>query len=215
MRRPAKRRSGGDAHRTAIAPSFPEIRGSIRARRPVRDRDHADVAFGRRAGWRQAARRAGPCSRASSTGSTSRPRNWVSTVKDTGKGVENFGHEAGVAAKTTVDSAKDAADAVARIPAGPASSPVTSSAQNAPNGAPDCISAANAICKGKGFDSGKSLDMTTRRGLPLPGSAGGPEQRAGMPRRDVRFPRALPIALPPFWRFGPESAISGRQRPCR
>lgn len=83
-----------------------------------------------------------------------------STVKDTGKGVENFGHEAGVAAKTTVDSAKDAADAVARIPAARVVAG-HEQCQNAPNGAPDCISAANAICKGKGFDSGKSLDMTT------------------------------------------------------
>src|SRR5471030_3084354 len=34
--------------------------------------------------------------------------NWFgSTFKDAGKGVVNFGHEAGVAAKSTVDTAKD------------------------------------------------------------------------------------------------------------
>jgi hypothetical protein len=38
------------------------------------------------------------------------------TFRDAGKGVENFGREASVAAKTTVDTAKDAADAMARIP---------------------------------------------------------------------------------------------------
>lgn len=74
--------------------------------------------------------------------------------------VENFGHEAGVAARSTVSGAKDAADAVARIPA----ARVVSGHEKcrlAPNGAPDCIAAANAVCKSKGFESGKSVDMTT------------------------------------------------------
>ena len=83
-----------------------------------------------------------------------------STFKDAGKKVESFGHEAGVAAKTTVEGAKDAAGAVVRIPAARV---VTGheKCQNAPNGAPDCIAAATAMCKAKGFDSGKSADMTT------------------------------------------------------
>ena len=34
-------------------------------------------------------------------------------------GVENFGHEAGIAAKSTVEGAKDAAGAVTRIPLRP------------------------------------------------------------------------------------------------
>ena len=61
-----------------------------------------------------------------------------STFKDAGKNVENFGHEAGVAAKTTVEGAKDAAGAVVRIPAARV---VTGhqKCQNAPNGAPDCV----------------------------------------------------------------------------
>ena len=37
---------------------------------------------------------------------------------------------------------------------------------NAPNGAPDCWAAANALCKDKGFESGKSLDMTTAEVCP-------------------------------------------------
>jgi hypothetical protein len=83
-----------------------------------------------------------------------------STFKDAGKKVDNFGHEAGVAAKTTVEGAKDAAGAVARIPTvrvvdGHEKCP------NAPNGAPDCVTAATAMCKAKGFESGKSADMTT------------------------------------------------------
>lgn len=88
-----------------------------------------------------------------------------STFSDAGRGVENFGHEAGVAAKTTVNTAKDAAGAVAKIP----SARVVfghEKCKNAPNGAPDCVSAANAMCHAKGFESGKSLDMTTAEVCP-------------------------------------------------
>jgi hypothetical protein len=83
-----------------------------------------------------------------------------STFKDAGKKFETFGHEAGIAAKTTAEGAKDAADAVARIPKARV---VTGheKCNNAPNGAPDCLAAANVMCKARGFDSGKSTDMTT------------------------------------------------------
>ncbi len=75
-------------------------------------------------------------------------------------GVESLGHEAGIAAKSTVEGAKDAAGAVTRIPA----ARVVNGHEicnTAPNGAPDCVVAANTMCKTKGFDSGKSIDMTT------------------------------------------------------
>jgi len=86
--------------------------------------------------------------------------NMKSTFKDAGKKFETFGHEAGIAAKTTAEGAKDAADAVARIPKARV---VTGheKCNNAPNGAPDCLAAANVMCKARGFDSGKSTDMTT------------------------------------------------------
>ncbi len=100
-----------------------------------------------------------------------------STFKDAGKKVESFGHEAGVAAKTTVEGAKDAAGAVARIP----TARVVDGHQmcpNAPNGAPDCVAAATAMCKAKGFESGKSADMTTADVCPaqvyLSGRSSGP-----------------------------------------
>jgi hypothetical protein len=103
--------------------------------------------------------------------------NINSTFKDARKQVENFGHEAGLAAKTTATGAKDAADAVARIPAARV---VTGHEKcfMAPNGAPDCIAAANAVCKAKGFESGKSVDMTTAETCPpkvyLSGRSTGP-----------------------------------------
>lgn len=93
-------------------------------------------------------------------------------------GVENLGHEAGAAARSTVEDAKSAAGAVANIP----SARVVSGHERcaiAPNGAPDCVVAANVMCKGKGFGSGKSLDMTTAEVCPakvyLAGRNGGPE----------------------------------------
>lgn len=101
-----------------------------------------------------------------------------STFKDASKNVENFGHEAGIAAKTTVEGAKDAADAVARIPKARV---ITGheKCKNAPNGAPDCLAAAVSICKAKGFDSGKSVDMTTAEVCPpkvmMSGRNSGPE----------------------------------------
>lgn len=74
---------------------------------------------------------------------------------------KNLGQEAGVAARATVDNAKSAADAVARLP----SARVVrghEKCKNAPNGAPDCVAATIALCKSKGFDNGgSSLDMTT------------------------------------------------------
>ncbi len=88
-----------------------------------------------------------------------------STFKDAGNKIVNFGHEAGVVAKTTVEGAKDAAGAVARIP----NARVVvghEKCKNAPNGAPDCVAAANAVCKAKGFEFGRSVDMTTAEVCP-------------------------------------------------
>jgi len=95
-------------------------------------------------------------------------------------GVENLGHEAGLAARSTVEDAKNAAGAVTRIPGARV---VTGHEKCtiAPNGAPDCVVAANTMCKSKGFDSGKSVDMTTAEVCPakvyLAGRNSGPECR--------------------------------------
>jgi hypothetical protein len=104
--------------------------------------------------------------------------NAGASFKDARKRVERFSSAAGDAAKTTVEGAKDAADAVVRIPTARA---ITGheKCQLAPNGAPDCLAAANTICKAKGFGSGKSLDMTTAEVCPakvyLSGRSTGPE----------------------------------------
>jgi uncharacterized protein YdeI (BOF family) len=100
-----------------------------------------------------------------------------SSLKGAGSQVENFGHEAGIAAKTTVNGAKNMGDAVVKIP----SARVMRGherCQTAPNGAPDCEIAANAICKSNGFQSGKSVDMTSAEVCPaqvyLSGRSSGP-----------------------------------------
>ena len=104
--------------------------------------------------------------------------NVGASFKDARKRVEGFSSAAGDAAKTTVDGAKDAADAVVRIPTARAISG-HEKCQLAPNGAPDCVAAANTICKAKGFGSGKSLDMTTAEVCPvkvyMSGRSTGPE----------------------------------------
>jgi hypothetical protein len=90
----------------------------------------------------------------------------------------NFGHDASVAARTTVDNAKDAADAVGRL-SGARVIIGHKRCRTAPNGAPDCIAAALVICEKQGFKSGKSVDMTTAEICPaevyLAGRNSGPE----------------------------------------
>lgn len=77
----------------------------------------------------------------------------------------SFNQEADIAAKTTVDNTKAAADAVARLP----NTRVVyghEKCKAAPNGAPDCVAAAVAVCKSKGFSGGSSVDMTTAEVCP-------------------------------------------------
>jgi hypothetical protein len=74
--------------------------------------------------------------------------------------MEQFGQEARTAARVTVDGAQGAAGTVARIP----HARIVSGYERcvtAANGAPDCLAAADAVCKAKGFGSGRSIDMTT------------------------------------------------------
>ncbi len=95
-----------------------------------------------------------------------------------GREVQNLGHEASTAARTSVDNAKQAADAVGKL----RNTSVVFGNEKcgvAPNGAPDCVAAARALCKAKGYESGQSLDMTTAEDCPakvyLSGRNTGPE----------------------------------------
>jgi opacity protein-like surface antigen len=104
--------------------------------------------------------------------------NWQAAWQGMDREVENFGREASAVAKTSAGNAKQAAEAVGKI------RNTTIVAGNtkctiAPNGAPDCIAAANTMCKAKGFASGQSLDMTTAEDCPtkvyISGRSTGPE----------------------------------------
>jgi len=79
-------------------------------------------------------------------------------LKDTRGSINDLGDRAGAAAK-------DAAETVVRLPA----TRVVSSRQKcelAANGAPDCQAAATAMCKNKGFGSGRSVDIESARKCP-------------------------------------------------
>jgi hypothetical protein len=85
--------------------------------------------------------------------------------KSAGKNIDQFNHEAGVAAKTTAGAAVDAADQAASL----AKTRVVNGRQNcpiSPNGAPDCNAAADRLCRAKGLKSGTSLDVTSARECP-------------------------------------------------
>jgi hypothetical protein len=88
------------------------------------------------------------------------------TLRGTRERVDDFGKDANAAARNTVDAARDAAGTVARLPY----SRVVSGHERcvlAPNGAPDCIAAAIAVCKAAGFTTGKSVDMTSAEKCPV------------------------------------------------
>ena len=129
-----------------------------------------------------------------------------SSFEDARKKVDGFSSAAGNAAKTTVEGAKDAAGAVARIPSARAVSG-HEKCQLAPNGAPDCVSAANTMCKAKGFEFGQERRHDDSRRLSGQGLYVGALDRPRVHHRDLRLPRLLPIAFSPF--------RAGKRRLCR
>jgi hypothetical protein len=68
--------------------------------------------------------------------------------------------------KNAVDATKSAVDAVAKLPAARMISGRERCA-TAPNGAPDCVTAAEVLCRKKGFSTGKSMDFTSAEECPV------------------------------------------------
>jgi hypothetical protein len=68
--------------------------------------------------------------------------------------------------KNAVDATKNAVDAVAKLPAARMISGRERCAL-APNGAPDCVTAAEALCRKQGFSTGKSMDFTSAEECPV------------------------------------------------
>jgi hypothetical protein len=122
-----------------------------------------------------AAQTSGPTSPSSGPAGTSAPSeppgvldafgNWVQQgVANMGAGfgamVGAVGGQAGQAAKEATDAARNAATSVTKLPV----AGITGGRERciiAPNGAPDCRAAAEALCQAKGYVGGSSVDFET------------------------------------------------------
>jgi len=84
--------------------------------------------------------------------------------------MDNLGDEAAANNKDIADKAaaagKNAADAMPKLPAARMIDGREKCAI-APNGAPDCLSAAQALCRRHGYASGKSMDFTSAEECPV------------------------------------------------
>jgi len=94
---------------------------------------------------------------------------WVDdTLSDVTSGVGNARGNLDDAAGKAGDTAKDAADAAAKVARIPLTS-VVSGRQRciaAPNQAPDCQAATDALCRDKGFKAGRSVEVQSAQKCP-------------------------------------------------
>jgi hypothetical protein len=88
--------------------------------------------------------------------------NWNAGLKDAAGVATDAAKDAADAASTVT---RDTAGAVARLPTSRVIEQ-RATCPTAPNGAPDCRSAAEAICKSHGFASGSSIDFQTAQKCP-------------------------------------------------
>jgi hypothetical protein len=89
----------------------------------------------------------------------------ATTSKNIGETAVEVGKNAVGAGVNAADVTKDALGTVAKLPL----TRVVNGrerCQLAPNGAPDCLAAAEALCRKQGFSSGKSMDFTSAEECP-------------------------------------------------
>lgn len=113
-----------------------------------------------------------------------------SHFREAEQGVTNFRNEAGAAAKKTATAAKDAADAVTKLPTTRVLAGHQKCAISA-NGAPDCHDAADRLCKRRGFNSGQTVDITSAHECPLRVTLGQREARPGECKNVTFVSRAM------------------------
>ncbi len=110
---------------------------------------------------------------------------WDDSLGFFGKGIEKTGDvtkgaagAAGDVVKGAVESTKNAATTIVKLP-GTRMIDVREHCEKAPNGAPDCATAAANACRAKGFGGGKPLDVRTEEKCDAATLASGqpPEQR--------------------------------------
>ena len=89
----------------------------------------------------------------------------ATTGKNIGDTAVEVGKSAVGAGVSAADATKDAVGAAVKLPL---SRVVTGRERctTAPNGAPDCLAAADALCRKQGFSNGKSLDFTSAEQCP-------------------------------------------------
>ena len=85
-------------------------------------------------------------------------RDFDNKAAEAGKNAADIG-------KNAADATRSAVDAVAKLPAARMMEG-REQCVVAPNGAPDCLSAAEALCRKQGFASGKSMDFTSAEECP-------------------------------------------------
>src|SRR5262245_45364044 len=81
-----------------------------------------------------------------------------SDMQDAQEGLDKFGSQAR-------DAAKDVTSGILALP-GTRVVSGRARCEPAPNGAPDCLAAANSVCQSKGFQTGKSLDTQSEQKCP-------------------------------------------------
>ena len=79
---------------------------------------------------------------------------------------KGFSDNAAKVGQGAADATKNAMDAVAKLPTARLMNGRERCA-NAPNGAPDCVTAAEALCRKHGYSSGKSMDFTSAEECPV------------------------------------------------
>src|SRR5689334_7245439 len=90
------------------------------------------------------------------------------SISDVGAGIRGAGDAVGGASSAAGEIAKGVGDAAGTVARLPLSNTVTGwqSCPPAANGAPDCEVASVALCRTKGFTSGKSVDITSAQKCP-------------------------------------------------
>jgi hypothetical protein len=92
-------------------------------------------------------------------------REITSRAAEVGKGAAEVGKGMAEVGKGAAEATRSAVDAVAKLP----TARVVQGRERcavAPNGAPDCLMAAEALCRRSGYATGKSIDFTSAEQCP-------------------------------------------------
>jgi hypothetical protein len=90
----------------------------------------------------------------------------ANSSKQIESGATEVGKGAAEVGKGAVEVTKNTIDAVARLPTARVMRG-RERCEIAPNGAPDCVTAAEALCRKHGFATGKSIDFTSAEDCPI------------------------------------------------